>query len=139
MKNPSRMVSWILSILLAFVFVAIGTSKLVGPSSVHWAQRLQRWGYPTGSQYAIGILEIVAGIAIVIPRWRRMAAAILMIIMAGALCTHALHGEWARVIPPLFLGGLAFASAHWSGPGQGGVSISGAAPTKRSELGHRDR
>jgi len=118
MKNPSRMVSWILSILLALVFVAVGISKLVGPPSVHWARRFQHWGYPTGSHYAIGILEIVAGIAIVIPRWRRMAAAILMIIMAGALCTHAIHGEWTRVIPPLFLGGLAFASAHWSGKKQ---------------------
>ena len=73
MKNLSRMVSWILSIFLAFVFVAIGTSKLVGPSSVHWTQRFQRWGYPTGSYFVIGILEIVAGIAILIPRWRRMA------------------------------------------------------------------
>ena len=115
MKNPSRKVSWILSIFLAFVFAAIGTSKLVGPSSVHWAQRFLRWGYPTGSHYVIGILEIVAGIAIVIPRWRKMAAATLMIIMAGALCTHVLHGEWARVIPPVFLGSLAFASAHLSG------------------------
>jgi len=118
MKNLSRMVSWILSIFLAFVFVAIGTSKLVGPSSVHWTQRFQRWGYPTGSYFVIGILEIVAGIAILIPRWRRIAAATLMIIMAGALCTHALHGEWARVIPPALLGSLAFASTHWSGPGR---------------------
>ena len=117
MKNPSRIVSWILSILLALVFVAVGTSKLMGPASVHWAERFQRWGYPSGSSYVIGILEIVAGIAIVIPRWRRMAATTLMIIMAGALCTHALHGEWQRVIPPLFLASLAFASAHWSGPG----------------------
>ena len=122
MKNLSRIVSWILSILLAFVFVAVGTSKLVGPSAVHWAQRFQRWGYPTGSHYVIGILEIVAGVAILIPRWRRMAAAALMIIMAGALCTHALHGEWPRVIPPVLLGSLAFASARWPTPGQSGVS-----------------
>lgn len=122
MKNLSLMVSWILSILLAFVFVAVGTSKLVGSSSVHWAQRFQRWGYPTGSHYVIGILEIVAGIAILIPRFRRMAAAALMIIMAGALCTHALHGEWARMIPPVLLGSLSLASARWSTPGQSGVS-----------------
>jgi len=127
MKNLSRIVSWILSILLAFAFVAIGTSKLVGPSAVHWGERFQHWGYPTGSHYVIGILEIVAGIAMLIPRWRRMAAATLMIIMMGALCTHALHGEWARVIPPIVLGSLAFASAHWSGSRQSGVSSSGAA------------
>jgi len=115
MKNLSRIVSWILSILLALVFVAVGTSKLVGRSSTHWAHRFQGWGYPTGSSYVIGILEIVAGIAILIPRWRKIAAATFMIIMVGAVCTHALHGEWARVIPPLFLGSLAFASA-WSAP-----------------------
>lgn len=82
---------------------------------MHWAERFQRWGYPTGSSYVIGILEIVAGIAILIPRWRKIAAATFMIIMAGAVCTHALHGEWARVLPPVLLGSLAFASA-WSAP-----------------------
>lgn len=116
MKNLSRIVSWILSILLAFVFVAVGTSKLLGRPSMHWAQRFQRWGYPAGSSYVIGILEIIAGIAILIPRWRKIAAAAFMIIMVGAVSTHALHGEWARVIPPVLLGTLAFASAYWSAP-----------------------
>lgn len=119
MKKLSRIANWTLSIFLAFVFVATGTSKLVGRSSVAWAARFQRWGYPTGSHYAVGILEIAAGIAILIPRWRRIAAPALMIIMAGALCTHALHGEWPRVIPPLFLGSLAFANAHWTRPRDG--------------------
>jgi len=118
-QRLSRIVSWIFSILLALVFVAIGRSKLAGPSSLAWAQRFQRWGYPTGASYVIGILEIVAGIAILIPRCRRVAAATLMLIMLGALCTHALQGEWARLIPPVLLGSLAFVSAHWSGRARG--------------------
>jgi hypothetical protein len=28
--------------------------------------------------------------------------------MFGALCTHVVHGEFPRLIPPLVLGGLAF-------------------------------
>jgi len=37
-----------------------------------------------------------------------MAAAILVALMFGALCTHAVHAEFPRLIPPFVLGGLAF-------------------------------
>jgi len=32
----------------------------------------------------------------------------LVALMIGALCTHAVHAEFPRLIPPFVLGGLAF-------------------------------
>src|SRR5262249_33427976 len=108
MKRLRQTVSWILSILLGFVFVAVGLSKLEGSSATRWAERFLHWGYPAGSQYVIGTIEGIAGIAMVIPRWRKIAAGVVIAIMAGALYTHARHGEFPRLVPPLLLASLAF-------------------------------
>jgi uncharacterized membrane protein YphA (DoxX/SURF4 family) len=108
MKKLRQAVLWISSIFLALLFVAVGLSKLEGSSAIRWAQRFVHWGYPAGSQYAVGAMEVIAGIGIVIPRLRKAAAAIVMVVMAGALYTHARYGEFPRVIPPMLLGGLAF-------------------------------
>jgi uncharacterized membrane protein len=56
----------------------------------------------------VGLLEIVGGLGVLIPKWRRAAAATLVGLMIGALGTHALNAEFPRLIPPLVLGGLAF-------------------------------
>jgi putative oxidoreductase len=90
------------------VFVLAGISKLEGASAMRWTERFAQWGYPATAQYLIGVFEILGGLGVLIPRWRRAAAAILVALMIGALCTHVVHGEFPRLIPPLVLGGLAF-------------------------------
>ena len=102
----SRAAVWTCAVLLAVAFVLVGASKLEGPSAVRWAERLDGWGYPANARYVIGVFEILGGLGVLIPRWRRSAAAILVALMIGALCTHAVHGEFPRLIPPLVLGGL---------------------------------
>jgi uncharacterized membrane protein YphA (DoxX/SURF4 family) len=89
------------------VFVATGISKLVGPSAVRWGQRFTDWGYPANAHSVVGVLEVLGGLGLLIPRSRRAAAAVLVAIMIGALGTHAIHGEFPRFIPPLVLGGCA--------------------------------
>jgi uncharacterized membrane protein YphA (DoxX/SURF4 family) len=96
------------AIFLAVVFVLVGISKLEGASAMRWTERLTQWGYPASARYLIGVFEILGGLGVLIPRWRRAAAAILVALMIGALCTHVVHGEFRRLIPPLVLGGLAF-------------------------------
>jgi uncharacterized membrane protein YphA (DoxX/SURF4 family) len=70
--------------------------------------RLSHWGYPAASRYAIGGIEILAGLGLLVPPLRRYAAIALMFVMAGALVTHLIHGEFARLLPPLILGGLSY-------------------------------
>ena len=108
MMRLSRVAVWTCAVLLAVAFVLVGMSKLEGASALRWADRLESWGDPANARYVIGVLEILGGLGVLIPRWRRAAAAILVALMIGALCTHAVHGEFPRLIPPLVLGGLAF-------------------------------
>jgi putative oxidoreductase len=103
-----RAVVWACAIFLAVAFVLVGISKLEGPSAMRWTERFAQWGYPANAQYVIGLFEILGGLGVLIPRWRRAAAAILVALMFGALCTHAIHAEFPRLIPPFVLGGLAF-------------------------------
>ena len=103
-----RAAVWACAIFLAVAFVFAGISKLDGPSAMRWTERFVNWGYPANAQYVIGVLEILGGLGVLIPKWRRTAAATLVALMIGALGTHALHAEFPRLIPPLVLGGLAF-------------------------------
>jgi putative oxidoreductase len=100
---------WVFVVILAAVFLRAGLSKLAGGEAVRWAERFAQWGYPGNAHSAVGLLEILGALGLLIQRCRRAAAALLAILMAGALCTHAVHGELPRLPPPLVLGGLAFA------------------------------
>ena len=102
-----RAAVWACAIFLAIAFVVVGLSKLGGASAMRWTERFAQWGYPANAQYLIGVFEVVGGLGVLIPKWRRASAAILVALMIGALCTHAFQGEFPRVIPPLALGGLA--------------------------------
>ena len=96
------------AIFLAVAFVFAGVSKLAGASALRWSERFDHWGYPAHTPYIVGIVEMLGGLAVLVPRWRRAASLALGAIMAVALCTHVVHGEFPRILPPLLLGGLAF-------------------------------
>ena len=74
---------------------------------MRWGERFEQWGYPANAHYAVGVFEIIGGLGVLIPRWRRAASLTLVVLMVGALGTHVVNGEFSRVIPPLVLGGLA--------------------------------
>ncbi len=108
MRRLPPTIAWSISIILAVLFVAVGFSKLEGASATRWSSRFLNWGFPVGSQYVVGAVEIISGLALLLPRSRKPAAGSLTLVMAGALCTHLIHGELPRVIAPLILGILAF-------------------------------
>jgi len=102
-----RIAIWVLVVLLTVVFVYTGATKLAGRPAEGWARRFERWGYPPLAAKIVGVVEMLAGLALLIPRARRAAAGTLVVVMAGALVTHLIHAEFMRLIPPLVLGGLA--------------------------------
>lgn len=107
MMTLSRAAAWAAAIFLAVAFVLVGLSKVRGPSALRWGERFANWGYPAGAERVVGVLEMLAGVAVLIPRVRRAAAATLVAIMIGAVCTHLVHAEVLRLIPPLVLGAVA--------------------------------
>jgi hypothetical protein len=52
-------------------------------------------------------------LGLLVPPLRPSAAITLMVVMAGALLTHLLHGEFVRILPPLILGGFSFGLYSW--------------------------
>ncbi len=98
---------WVCGIVLSVAFTFAGISKLAGPSAMRWTERFAGWGYPEDAAYVIGALEILCGVGVLVPRCRRVAAAVLVVLMIGALGTHAVNAEFPRLFPPLVLGGLA--------------------------------
>ena len=106
MKKVLRALVLAITILLAVIFVMIGFSKLAGESSVRWAARFAHWGYPALLRPIVGAVEMIGGIALLLPRATRPAAASLMVVMAGACYTHLSHQEPLRIGPCLVLGAL---------------------------------
>jgi putative oxidoreductase len=89
---------WVVDILAAAAFVAIGLAKFGSPA---WAIKFERWGYPDGFHLVIGALEVGGAILLLVPKVSSYGAVLLGAIMIGAAATHALHDETARVAPPL--------------------------------------
>ena len=94
-----RAAVWACAIFLAGAFVSVGISKLEGPSAMRWTERFVDWGYPANAQYVIGVLEILGGLGVLIPKWRRAAAATLVALTIGALGTHAVPAPHSAACP----------------------------------------
>ena len=82
--------STILAAILGVVFVAAGIPKLSGQAQV--AANFERWGYPEQIRIAIGLMEILAGVLLLVGIAVTAVAItgfmIIFIIMLGALSTH---------------------------------------------------
>ena len=107
METPSkgsragRIVLWVLSALLAALYLAAGGSKLAGAQQ--HVEHFAKWGYPDWFRLLVGALEVAAGIALLIPRAAIVASATLAVVMAGAVYTHVRHDEAAQAMVPAVL------------------------------------
>lgn len=88
---------WIVNILAAAAFVAIGVAKF---GLAEWAINFARWGYPDGFYMVIGALEIAGGVLLLVPRLSSYAASLLGAILIGAAATHALNNEAPPALQP---------------------------------------
>lgn len=77
---------WILCFFLAFVFLLFGGAKLFGiPAMV---REFDNVGLGQWFRYFTGILEVTGAIAVLIPKYSRWAASLLVVVMCGALVAH---------------------------------------------------
>jgi putative oxidoreductase len=81
--------TWILTLLLAVVMIGPGTDKFRGNT---WERMFRQWGYPDGFYLVIGAIEVVGGIALLIPRLASYSAIVLSMVMVGAAATQLLRG-----------------------------------------------
>lgn len=104
---------WIVTLLMAVVMVGPGSQKFTGPT---WERMFRAWGYPDGFYLVIGALEVVGGIALLIPRFASASALVLMVVMIGAAITQVTQGGRNGVGEIVFATLMALiAYARWPG------------------------
>lgn len=77
---------WIMSVLLAALFLRAGIPKLTGAEA--WLQLFAKWGYPDEFRLVVGILEVASAILLLIPKFATLGACGVIVVMAGATYTH---------------------------------------------------
>jgi putative oxidoreductase len=87
---------WIVQILAAAAFVAIGYGKFSNP---FWLKAFPRWGYSDGFRVLIGVAEMVGGVLLAFPQTAAYAAVLIDAIMLGAVWTLVTHQE--KLLPPI--------------------------------------
>jgi uncharacterized membrane protein YphA (DoxX/SURF4 family) len=106
---------WVITALLALVFLGAGTMKIVQPKA-KLASSGQAWveDFSDGAVKGIGVLEILGALGLILPAVLNIttvlvptAAAGLLLLMIGAAITHARRGEMPNVIINIVLGILA--------------------------------
>lgn len=112
MKVIRVLMLWILPVLTGLLFLAAGASKFAGPA---WPANFARWGFPNGFYLVTGILEIAGGLALIVPRFRMVAGAVLAAVMVGAVVTTLAHGEprFARTASIYLVALVVIVAGHW--------------------------
>jgi putative oxidoreductase len=77
---------WILSGLVALAFMGAGGAKLAGAGVM--VELFAKVGLGQWFRYFTGLLEVAAGIGLLISRYAFYAAILLAIVMAGAFIAH---------------------------------------------------
>jgi uncharacterized membrane protein len=97
-------VLWVLQILLAVAFAMAGLMKATQPKQKLAAKMPYVEDFSGGAIKAIGVLELLAALGLVLPAWTGiapiltpLAATGLVIVMIGAVAVHARRKEWGSL------------------------------------------
>ena len=106
--SPSarNIIAWVLQGLLALAFVASGIRKFLDINGT--VGMFGQLGLPEAMAYVVAGAEVLGGVGLLIPRFTRLAALGLIIIMIGAVVMHVtkIPGGLAGGVPALVLLGL---------------------------------
>jgi uncharacterized membrane protein YphA (DoxX/SURF4 family) len=106
-SSKGRLIAlWILSGLVALVFMAAGGGKLAGTAVM--VDLFAKVGLGQWFRYFTGALEVAGGIGLLFPRYAFYADILLAIVMVGATIAHVtvLGGSAAPALVLLFLTGI---------------------------------
>jgi|SRR5579863_2003747 putative oxidoreductase len=93
---------WALSVLLACVFLLAGIPKITGSDPV-WLQAAAMRGFPAWLRIVVGVVEVISGVALLIPGVAIYAALGLSLLMVPAAITQQMSGEPGVLIPLVLL------------------------------------
>lgn len=102
-SSTRNIIAWVLQGLLGLAFIASGVKKFTDlPSTVGMFGSI---GLPGALAYAIAGAEVLGGIGLLLPRFTRLAAMGLLVVMLGAVVMHAtkIPGGIANGVPAIVL------------------------------------
>jgi putative oxidoreductase len=108
-------VLWVFALFLAWVFIRQGIAKFSDTSG--WARAFRVWHFPVWFRVLIGVLETSAAVLLLTRRTAFAGAVIIVVVMIGAMGTHAYWGQPRQVtseILPLFLATMVALGRHRS-------------------------
>ena len=77
---------WTLSGIVALAFIGAGGAKLVGAAAM--VELFDKVGFGQWFRYVTGLLEVMGAIGLLISRYAFYAAALLAMVMVGAIVAH---------------------------------------------------
>jgi uncharacterized membrane protein YphA (DoxX/SURF4 family) len=81
-----RAIAWVVRVLLALTFGISASGKLDASGNI--AEAFARWGYPVPLMMAIGTAELLASIALLVPRFVSAGCVVLGLVLLGSIGTH---------------------------------------------------
>lgn len=99
MSKGKTIALWVVSCLVAALFLFAGGTKLLTPAQTRAA--FVSFGYSAWFATFIGICEVLGGIGLLIPRVAALAAGCLSIIMLGAVYTVTSHHLYSQTAMPV--------------------------------------
>src|ERR1700733_5287366 len=100
-SKAANIALWVLQALLALAFAGAASGKLLGkPEMVALFEAL---GVGQWFRYVTGLLELAGALLIVVPRTKFFGAALLSVVMVGAVLTHLFILHSAPTAPVVLL------------------------------------
>ena len=88
-----------LRLALACFFVFVAARNLAGDAQM--AADFQRWGYPTWFRPVVALMQAAGALLLVWSGTAPYGAALLTVVMVGAVSTHLLHDPPVSALVPL--------------------------------------
>src|SRR5580692_4483612 len=85
-RKSANIAFWVLQAFLALAFVGAASGKLLGKPEM--VALFEAVGVGQWFRYVTGMLELTGAVLIVVPRTKFFGAALLSVVMVGAVLTH---------------------------------------------------
>ena len=92
---------WVLQALLALAFLGAASGKLLGKPEM--VALFEAVGVGQWFRYVTGLMELTGALLIVVPRTKFFGAALLSVVMVGAVLTHLFILHTAPTAPAVLL------------------------------------
>jgi uncharacterized membrane protein YphA (DoxX/SURF4 family) len=86
---------WVLALFLVYVFARQGVAKFSDDSG--WARAFTFWHFPVWFRILIGVMETTAAALLLTRRTGPVGAAMIAVVMVGAMGTHIYWGKPGQV------------------------------------------